>query len=497
VGLDLLRYRDRPGLLDTPEHLVGPTLMSTSTRFHPARAWCLFFVVASLAFVFVGSSADAYGSVVGPRSSSIVVENGAPRVTPGLPTSHLFGVSIASISQLPSIGTLAQKLNRRPDIVNLFDDWTSPFPRDPVQQIAVTGATPEVTWEPWNHSLGLDQNTFSLRGIATGQFDSYLSNWASQAARFGKPLLVRFGHEMNGNWYPWSIGVNGNTAAEYVAAFRHIHDLFIAAGATNVEWVWCPNVLPGATSDMATEYPGSSYVNFLGLDGYNFGTGIPGNSWVGPSTIFGGSLPVLSAIDPSKPILINEVGSSEIGGSKAAWISDFVGLLVEHPQVIGFLWSEFTSQADWSLETSAAAIAAMRTGLSTDWSADGTAHADGYWLVASDGGVFSFGDASYFGSTGGLTLNRPIVGMAPTPDGGGYWLVASDGGVFSFGDASYFGSTGGFPLNQPIVGMAPTPDGGGYWLVASDGGVFSFGDASYFGSTGGMTLVDPVDGMAR
>jgi Peptidase A4 family/Putative Ig domain len=106
----------------------------------------------------------------------------------------------------------------------------------------------------------------------------------------------------------------------------------------------------------------------------------------------------------------------------------------------------------------------------------------GYWMVASDGGIFTFGDAGYFGSTGGMQLNRPIVGMAATPDGQGYWLVASDGGIFSFGDAIYYGSTGALHLNEPIVGMAATPDGKGYWLVASDGGIFTFGDAGYFGS---------------
>jgi hypothetical protein len=120
----------------------------------------------------------------------------------------------------------------------------------------------------------------------------------------------------------------------------------------------------------------------------------------------------------------------------------------------------------------------------------------GYWLVASDGGVFSFGDATFYGSAGGFALNKPIVGMAATPDGGGYWLVASDGGVFSFGDATFYGSTGSIVLNKPIVGMAATPDGGGYWLVASDGGVFSFGDATFYGSTGGLTLAAPIVGMA-
>jgi len=120
----------------------------------------------------------------------------------------------------------------------------------------------------------------------------------------------------------------------------------------------------------------------------------------------------------------------------------------------------------------------------------------GYWLVASDGGVFTFGSARFFGSTGNIRLNRPIVGMAATPDGGGYWLVASDGGIFSFGDARFFGSTGNLRLNRPVVGMAATPDGRGYWLVASDGGIFTFGDARFFGSTGAIRLNRPVVGMS-
>jgi hypothetical protein len=120
----------------------------------------------------------------------------------------------------------------------------------------------------------------------------------------------------------------------------------------------------------------------------------------------------------------------------------------------------------------------------------------GYWLVASDGGIFSFGDAKFYGSTGAIHLNQPIVGMAATPDGGGYWLVASDGGIFSFGDAKFYGSTGAIHLNQPVVGMAATHDGGGYWLVASDGGIFNFGDAKFYGSTGAIHLNQPVVGMA-
>jgi len=119
-----------------------------------------------------------------------------------------------------------------------------------------------------------------------------------------------------------------------------------------------------------------------------------------------------------------------------------------------------------------------------------------YREVASDGGIFSYGGAAFYGSTGAMTLNKPIVGMAATPDGKGYWLVASDGGIFAFGDAAFYGSTGAMTLNKPIVGMAATPDGKGYWLVASDGGIFAYGDAAFEGSAGSLTLNKPIVGMA-
>ena len=119
----------------------------------------------------------------------------------------------------------------------------------------------------------------------------------------------------------------------------------------------------------------------------------------------------------------------------------------------------------------------------------------GYWVVAPDGGIFNFGDAAFYGSTGNLKLNAPILGLAATPTGQGYWLVASDGGIFSFGDARFYGSTGSLKLNKPVVGMAPTPSGKGYWLLAADGGLFSFGDAGFFGSLPGSKITSPAVAM--
>ncbi|HUA96602.1 MAG TPA: IPT/TIG domain-containing protein, partial [Acidimicrobiales bacterium] len=125
-----------------------------------------------------------------------------------------------------------------------------------------------------------------------------------------------------------------------------------------------------------------------------------------------------------------------------------------------------------------------------------TGDGKGYWLVASDGGVFAFGDAGFYGSLGGIKLTAPIVGMTLTPDGRGYWMVASDGGVFAFGDAAFYGSLGGKGLHAPVTAMAATPDGRGYWIVSADGGVFAFGDAGYDGSLGGITLTKPINAIA-
>jgi peptidoglycan hydrolase-like protein with peptidoglycan-binding domain len=125
-----------------------------------------------------------------------------------------------------------------------------------------------------------------------------------------------------------------------------------------------------------------------------------------------------------------------------------------------------------------------------------TADGKGYWMVAEDGGIFSF-NAPFFGALAGWPLAQPVVGMTATPSGGGYWIVTADGSVFPFGDAKSYGQMSGTRLNAPIKSLVPGPGGKGYWLYAADGGVFSFGSARFHGSTGAMRLNAPVVGMAR
>jgi len=150
----------------------------------------------------------------------------------------------------------------------------------------------------------------------------------------------------------------------------------------------------------------------------------------------------------------------------AGWAGHPLGLrswpmFHQNPQLTGWL----DAGAPGHLDSPIVAMAATPTG-------------HGYWEVAADGGLFAFGDAGFYGSTGAIHLNKPTVDMTPTPDGRGSWSVASDGGSFAFGDAGFFGSMGGSQLNRPIVSMAANGSTG-YWLTVADGGVFSFGSAPF------------------
>jgi hypothetical protein len=209
--------------------------------------------------------------------------------------------------------------------------------------------------------------------------------------------------------------------------------------------------------------------------------------------------------------MVGNVQGSPILVAGQLWGADYGGTLVEqiNPANGGVEQSLNTSQSMPTFTTPSAADGLILPGTDSGVEAfDGPSGAPppvppppaptaGYHLVASDGGVFSFGTAAYYGSMGARPLNAPIVGSARTADGRGYWLGASDGGVFSFGDARFYGSTGGMPLSQPVVGMAAAPDGQGYWLVARDGGVFTFGPgARFLGSTGALRLNAPVVAMA-
>jgi len=229
--------------------------------------------------------------------------------------------------------------------------------------VRARGAQPMITWEPWDPSSGsATQPAYSLGSIIAGNYDAYITRWATEVKTWGQPLWLRFAHEMNGNWYPWAEGVNGNSPGQYVAAWRHVHDIFQAKGVTNVTWVWNPNVIMGSTPSLASLYPGDAYVNWVGADGYNWGTTRSWSSWQSFDSVFGPTLSALQQIS-TRPIVIGETASTEVGGDKAAWVNQFFGSLAAQPRIKAFVWFNLNKETDWRIESSSAAKAAFAAGV--------------------------------------------------------------------------------------------------------------------------------------
>jgi beta-mannanase len=214
-------------------------------------------------------------------------------------------------------------------IIQWFQQWRSGevrVRRDWLDTVHRAGAVPMIVWEPWERPLNgyasPSQASASVAAIASGRYDAYIRGWARALAQYRRPVLIKFMHEMNGSWYPWSIGVNGNTAAGYVRAWRHVHDLFRAAGATNVAWVWSLNTELGfdrPPAPPASYYPGPQYVDWVGVSGMNWGTTQTWSRWLSADTIFRDDYHRLRAF--GRPLMISEIGAVSRGGDQVAWVT--------------------------------------------------------------------------------------------------------------------------------------------------------------------------------
>ncbi|HEY2056132.1 MAG TPA: glycosyl hydrolase [Solirubrobacterales bacterium] len=241
------------------------------------------------------------------------------------------------------------------------------FPTTPMESIRHHGSIPVLSWSSQSIPTSMQEPEFQLSDIVEGHFDTFLRRFATEAREWGRPFFLRFNWEMNGNWFPWSEGVNGNGPGEYVAAWRHVHDIFSEVGASNVTWVWCPFIDPsGSLRRLSSLYPGESYVDWIGLDGYNWGTNPSSpRGWRSFGQLFAGTYRELTELAPGKPLMIAEVGSSEDGGSKSHWIREALAAVpAEYPQVRAFLWfDKYDDGMDWPIETSASATTAFAEGI--------------------------------------------------------------------------------------------------------------------------------------
>jgi hypothetical protein len=283
--------------------------------------------------------------------------------------SLLLGVSVAGAPwSLSELDTFEDDLGAQTGLVMFYQDWAH-FPDfEPalVDPVLDRGAEVMLTWEPWDYAGTSAQPEYRLSRILDGSHDAHITRWATSIAQWGRPMHLRFAHEMNGSWYPWSEQANGNEAGQYVDAWLHVQSIFDRARASNVSWVWSPMAdAVGYTPHAPIEglYPGDGAVDSIGLDGYNWGTSQAwGSWWQHPAEIFDTTLARVQQMT-SKPISITETASSELGGSKAEWIAELFDWLDDHPDIGGVTWFDHDKETDWRVRSSPSSTEAFRLAL--------------------------------------------------------------------------------------------------------------------------------------
>jgi hypothetical protein len=278
-------------------------------------------------------------------SSSSVTTGPAPAGVPLVPAQG------ALLGHYYGTGTIAQtdrRITRKPAVHLSYYDFQDDWAKSPVTAADFAdGRIPLVNVEP---------NDIDFTDIVNGKYDVMLTRRADDAKALGKQFFVDFAAEMNGDE-----GWGGHDPAKYIAAWRHIHDIFTARGAANVVWVWCPNNEDSAGAPPAMDYyPGDEYVDWAGIDGYNWGTSDPDFEWQSFRDLFAGIYPQLAA--KGKPIIIGEMASDEAGGSKADWIQAIVPTLKnDYPLIKALVWFDIEKERHWQIDSSSAGLAAYRT----------------------------------------------------------------------------------------------------------------------------------------
>jgi len=259
--------------------------------------------------------------------------------------AKFFGVEAEGAPAIGPVNAFASSIGRKPDIIGQYVAWDTSFNAHAVTTAWSYGAMYYIAWEPYDTTV---------QEIADGQSDGYITRFADAVRALNLPVAISFGHEMNGNWYPW--GTGQTSASAFVAAWRHIHNLFIQAGASNVIWVWNPNIInPVPQVQLQPYWPGDAYVDWVGITGY-FPTSGPETF----ATLYGPTLTEIRQFT-AKPVIIAET-SVETGPSDIQALHSLVAGVKRRPNVLGFIWFDFDKDGvDWQVESRPTVRAAMAT----------------------------------------------------------------------------------------------------------------------------------------
>jgi len=296
------------------------------------------------------------------------------------------------------VTTFEKQIGRKLDLDSHYYAWTDKFPSGLEQWDLQNGRTPIVSWK-----------AADLGSIASGAQDGLIRQRADDLKALGKPVFLRFAWEMNGNWYPWSGAQSSdpgthNGPAQYVAAWRHIHNVFAAQGANNVVWVWSPNnesVPADPWNAVGNYYPGDKYVDWVGVDGYNWGTSESWSSWTSFTQLFSNFYDKYSS---SKPIMVAETATVSAGGSKPGWIDGAAtAMKSQFPDIAAFVY--FDAPTSWLLAGEPAATQAFTQ----------LAH-QRYFDPAGNGSGSGSGSGGGSGSGSNGKANVSLTGVTATPN---------------------------------------------------------------------------------
>jgi beta-mannanase len=293
-----------------------------------------------------------------------------------MPTPLAFGIYDPGCPpRVAALGEHAKRLGTAIRVVSWYQAWGSGFSKyqgNLVKQAQRQGAAPLITWEPWRLPGELaegraawDQPDFTLKAISGGRYDAYIRAWALGLAATRRMVLLRPMHEMNGDWYPWGGTVNGNRPEDFLGAWERLRKIFREEGADNVRWVWCPyarSVPEDPANGLERYFPGAGSVDWLALDGYNWGSSRPWARWESFLEIFEPAYDRLRRLSPDQPIMIAEVGCATEGGNKARWIREALqSLPARFSRVRALVWFDICKECDWRIASTPRSLAAFRS----------------------------------------------------------------------------------------------------------------------------------------
>ncbi|HEX9694967.1 MAG TPA: glycosyl hydrolase [Actinomycetota bacterium] len=284
----------------------------------------------------------------------------------------LFGAYVppAPHEGMGAVTDVERQIGAKLDTILFYQAWGgghAAFDASWVNAAGTSNRNVYLTWEPWRPGEGANQPDYSLASILSGRHDDYIRSWARGVKTVGKLVYLRPMHEMNGNWYPWGGGVNGNTAAQYVQTWRKIVGMFRAEGVKNARWIWSPySVDVPSTNRFEAFYPGSSYVDVVAIDGYNWGACEPTyGGWQSFDQVFAGAYSRVMKMGTRRPIWIGETAAPPEGGDKAKWIADMFKVLktAKYQYVSAVTWFSTNKECDWRMTSPASAVNALAQSL--------------------------------------------------------------------------------------------------------------------------------------